>query len=85
MLYQILIDPAAVREIKKLDPRVRRLVGEAITALAENPRPQGVRKLTGSTNAYRIRVGDHRILYKIADEVLQVVIVKVGNRKDVYR
>lgn len=85
MVYQILIDPAAMRELKKLDQRVRRLLAEAINALAENPRPSGSRKLAGSTNAYRIRVGDYRILYQIADKVLQVLIVKVGNRKDVYR
>lgn len=85
MVYQILIDPAALREVKKLDQRVRRSVTEAINALAENPRPAGSRKLAGSTNAYRIRVGDHRILYQIADKVLQVLIVKVGNCKDAYR
>lgn len=83
MAYQILIDPAAVRELKKIDRRVQRSVADAINALAENPRPQGSRKLVGSGNAYRIRVGDHRVLYQIADKVLQVLIVKVGNRKDV--
>lgn len=85
MAYQILIDPAAVRELKKLDLRLQRSVAEAINALAENPRPLGSRKLAGSRNGYRVRVGDHRILYQIADKVLQVLIVKVGNRKDVYR
>ncbi|MGI8508153.1 MAG: type II toxin-antitoxin system RelE family toxin [Gemmatimonadaceae bacterium] len=85
MAYQILIDPAAVRELKKFALRVRRSVAEAINALAENPRPLGSRKLAGSTNGYRIRVGDYRISYHIADKVLHVLIVKVGNRKGVYR
>jgi len=52
-----------------------------IDSLAEDPRPPGAEKLSGSENAYRVRVGDYRILYEITDQVLLVVVVKVGRRR----
>lgn len=55
----------------------------AISALAVNPRPRGCRKLS-SSEQYRIRVGDYRVLYEIEDDVLRVLVVKVGHRRDVY-
>jgi mRNA interferase RelE/StbE len=83
--YRIVIEPAAVRELKKLVPRVRQQVADAITALADHPRPEGSRKLSGSRSSYRIRVGDHRVLYRITDRELVVLVVTVGHRRDVYR
>lgn len=85
MAYRISIDPAALREMKKLVPKVRQEVANAISALAGDPRPEGARKLSGSKSSYRIRVGDHRVLYRITDKVLLVLVVKVGHRRDVYR
>lgn len=55
-----------------------------IAALAEDPRPAGVEKLSGD-DKYRIRQGDYRILYLIEDDMLVITIVRVGNRRDVYR
>ncbi len=73
--------------IKDLDPipkrDVQRIV-EAISALADNPRPPQVRKLTGSER-YRLRCGVYRVLYEIQDDVLVVCVVKVAHRKDAYR
>jgi mRNA interferase RelE/StbE len=57
----------------------------AIRALAEDPRPTGSRKLTGSVNDWRIRVGDYRIVYEIADAIRIVRINRVRHRRDVYR
>ncbi|MDB4900716.1 MAG: plasmid stabilization system [Gemmatimonadetes bacterium] len=85
MVYEISIDPAALRQMKKLTPKVRQNVGDAISALATDPRPDGVRKLSGSKDSYRIRVGDYRVLYRITDTRLLVLVVKVGHRRDVYR
>jgi mRNA interferase RelE/StbE len=85
VLYQISIDPAAMRELKKLAPKVRQEVSDAISALATEPRPDGVRKLSGSKNSYRIRVGEYRVLYRITDKELLILVVKVGHRRDVYR
>jgi mRNA interferase RelE/StbE len=83
--YCITIASAAVRELKKLDARTRQTVADAISALANDPRPEGVRKLSGSKDSFRIRVGDHRVLYRIIDRDLVVLVVKVAHRRDVYR
>jgi mRNA interferase RelE/StbE len=50
-----------------------------------HPRPAGCTKLAGADDAYRIRIGDYRIVYVIADKVLIVYIIRVGHRKEVYR
>ena len=85
MAYSISIDPAALREMKKLTSTVRREVASAINALADDPRPEGAKKLSGSKSSYRIRVGAYRILYRITDKQLLILVVKVGHRRDVYR
>jgi mRNA interferase RelE/StbE len=61
----------------------RRMVAK-IQTLASNPRPVGAEKLSGE-DKYRLRQGDYRILYEIVDDELVVTVVKVGNRRDVYR
>ena len=85
MPYRISIEPAAQRELSKLPIDVRQDVADAISALANEPRPPGVRKLSGSKSSYRIRIGDYRVLYTIADRILNVSAIKVGNRRDIYR
>jgi mRNA interferase RelE/StbE len=57
---------------------------ERIAALAEDPRPSGCEKLTGEER-YRIRLGDYRIAYSVHNDRLEVWVVKVGHRRDVYR
>lgn len=57
----------------------------AIERLAENPRPEGCRKLVGSDSSYRIRVGDYRVLYLIEDTVCIVEVERVRHRKDAYK
>ena len=57
---------------------------ERISVLAEDPRPAGCEKLTGGER-YRVRQGDYRIVYSIQDDRLEVWVVKVGHRRDVYR
>ena len=84
MTYRIEYTTAAVRQVERLPGVIRVPVLARIEALASAPRPVGAIKLAGS-DAYRIRVGDYRIVYAIADELLVVVIVKVANRRDVYR
>ena len=75
--------PAAVRALRKLDPPVARRVQAAIALLAEDPRPPASRPLRGRP-AWRVRVGDYRIIYTIEDDVLLVVVVTLGHRRDVY-
>ena len=81
--YRVEILPAAVRQLGRIDFGPRRRLDTAIRELADDPRPPGCRKLTGA-EAYRVRVGDYRILDEIEDAVLRILVVKVGHRRDVY-
>ena len=81
--YRIELRPAAVRALRKLDPPIRRRVQGAIALLARNPRPPAARALKGRPGL-RVRVGDYRVIYTIHDEVLLVVVVTLGHRRDVY-
>ena len=58
---------------------------DAIELLAHSPRPDGVKKLTSTENAWRIRVGDYRIIYSIEDDILVVTVVRVAHRREVCR
>lgn len=83
-MYAIELKQSAAREIEALPPHDRRLVVERIGRLAEVPRPRGCEKLAGGER-YRVRQGDYRIIYSVEDSALVVLVVKVGNRRDVYR
>ena len=84
-LYQVSVKRSAERELNRLREPLRTRVMHAIGSLRADPRPHGSIKLKGSSNAYRIRVGDHRVLYTVDDMVRIVLIQQVGDRKDVYR
>jgi mRNA interferase RelE/StbE len=83
--YQIEITRDALRALAKLDKPVRRRVQAAIDALGEQPRLHGVIALQGLAGAYRIRVGDHRVIYTIDDGRLVVLVVDLGHRREIYR
>lgn len=83
--YQIEIKPSASKELEKLPRQVIPRVVAAIKELAENPYPQGVRKLTGFDRTYRIRVGDYRVPYSIYENRLVIEIIRIRHRKDAYR
>ncbi|MBI2303182.1 MAG: type II toxin-antitoxin system RelE/ParE family toxin [Chloroflexi bacterium] len=82
MPYRVEISPAAGRELRRLLLPVRDRLEPVIMALAEEPRPQGVRKLQGGERAYRIRVGDYRVVYEVYDNENLVVILRVGRRTE---
>jgi len=82
--YRVEVRPAAVRELRKLDPKLRPRVEGAIALLAEDPRPPASRPLKGRAG-YRVRVGDYRVIYTVQDDVLLIVVVTLGHRRDVYR
>jgi mRNA interferase RelE/StbE len=84
MIYTVVITEYAIRQLKKLPPQVVGRIKEAIAALANEPRPYNHIKLT-NLEAYRIRVGDYRIIYEIQDNILTVTVVDVSNRKDAYK
>ncbi len=83
--FRVEFKPSAAKALAKLDRQAQRRIVQRSEALATDPRPQGVEKLAGDENAYRVRVGDYRIIYEIRDEVLLVMVLKVGHRRDVYR
>ena len=68
----------------KLDKKIIPVIKAAIADLADNPRPYGYKKLKGE-DAYRIRVGDYRVIYEINDDKIIVTVVMVGHRKDIYK
>ena len=82
--YRVEVSPAALRAVRKLDPKLRPRIEGAIALLAEDPRPPASRPLKGRPG-YRVRVGDYRIIYTIQDDVLVIVVVTLGHRRDVYR
>jgi mRNA interferase RelE/StbE len=85
--YSVIVKPSAERELKKIKNRaVKQRLVAAMLALERNPRPAGSTMLKdAASTAYRIRVGDYRILYTIEDRVLLVTVVTVGHRSEVYR
>ena len=83
MTYRIDVLPAAVREIRKLPPEAKRRVQAVIELLSENPRPPAATKLTARPE-WRVRTGDYRVLYRIEDDILTIVVVRAGHRRDVY-
>lgn len=85
MAYRVELKPAAEESLAKAPKAQRKRIGKKIDQLANDPRPRGVEKLAGQENLYRVRAGDYRIIYQIHDDVLLVVVVRVGNRGDVYR
>jgi mRNA interferase RelE/StbE len=76
---------AAKKELKRIDRVEIPRILAAIESLADQPRPAGCRKLVGSTAAYRIRIGDYRVVYTIERNRLVIEIVRVAHRSTVYR
>lgn len=84
-MHQVVVERSAEKDLKRLSPEVRQRAVTAMLALAKNPRPPGSHKLAGADHDWRIRVGDYRIIYEIADEIRIVRINRVRHRSDVYR
>ena len=84
MRYRIAISKSAVKELDGLPPKIHDKIIDHLRQLEENPRVFGAEKLTG-INAYKLRVGDFRIVYEINDSEKEVRIVMVEDRKQVYQ
>lgn len=85
MAYPILLAPPAERQLKALAEPAQKRIVKRLKSLRENPRPHSVKKLLGEEDLYRIREGDYRIVYTTQDKKLIVLVVKIGDRKEVYR
>lgn len=84
MTYEVRYRPRAAGQLGDLPKNVQITVAKVIDALAENPRPRGAIRLKG-TNFLRVRIRDYRVVYQIEDEVLVVLVVRLGHPRDVYR
>jgi len=83
--YRVEISRSAEKVLRSLPREDQSRIARAIGALAEDPLPQGARKLSGYDDVFRIRVGRYRVLYSLETGRLIVIILKIGHRRDVYR
>lgn len=84
--YSIVFSKPCIKDIQNLPQKIQHEVKLKISELASDPRPPGSIKLSGISPAkYRIRCGDYRIIYAIHDHILEVLIIEVGHRREVYR
>ena len=84
-MYLVSIDRAAAKVLLGFPEKDQLRIRDRIDALAANPRPADCKKLQGEDGLYRIRSGDYRVVYAIRDKQLVVLVVRIGDRKDVYR
>ena len=82
--YKIIVKKSITKDLRNIAKKDIQRILTAIQDLADNPRPPQSKKLSGQER-YRLRQGNYRILYSIEDEKLVICVVKVGNRRDVYR
>jgi mRNA interferase RelE/StbE len=83
--YAVALERAAARFLLRLrDAKLKKRLDDAIEALSDDPRPHGSRKLAGTSDRYRIRVGDYRIVYRVDDGKVTVLVLVIGHRREVY-
>ena len=84
MNYGVILPRSVRKTLDRLPGDVASRILDRLAELETNPRPADVKKLKGR-DAWRIRVGDYRVIYEIHDRDLQILVITVGNRRDVYR
>lgn len=84
MSFRVEFTTAAARQIKKLPRPHRDRILDAIDDLGDDPRPHGAKKLVGESSAWRIRIGDYRVIYDVLDDELIVLVVRAAHRREVY-
>jgi len=83
--WRIEFSRPAGRQFAALPRKEQERLKARIDRLTENPYPSGVKKLAGEEGLYRLRSGDYRLIYTVQDEVLVVLVLKIGHRRDIYR
>jgi mRNA interferase RelE/StbE len=84
LTYDLFIERRAQRSLSRIAAQDRERISTAIRGLAHEPRPHGVKKLSGR-DVWRIRIGDYRVLYEIHDAQLLILVVDIGHRREIYR
>jgi mRNA interferase RelE/StbE len=82
--YEIETEPSVLRDLRRIQAADLRRITQKVDGLADDPRPAGCEKLSGS-EAYRIRSGNFRIVYTVDDEQQVVTVTRIRHRRDVYR
>lgn len=85
MSYRIAVKRSAVKALKKIPKPDRERIVKKIDSLAENLPNPDTTKMKGNNPFHKVRIGDYRIIYEVQEEVLVILIVKIGHRKDIYR
>ena len=85
MTYTVTLSRAAARQLRKFEPQARRRIQAALDLLADNPRPPAAKQLVGGAGEWRVRTGDYRVVYEIDDDVLLVLVLTTGHRREIYR
>ena len=84
MPYKVFIERNAEKDFRKIPKTIQKKVISAIIKLKTNPKPRKVKKISGSENYYRIRVGDYRIVYEIDGKEKKVNVFRVRHRREAY-
>ena len=83
--YRVVLTASAEKELSKLSSRLIERIVPRLESRASNPRPNGCKKLKGGEREWRIRVGDYRVICNTQDKVVRVLVLEIGNRREVYR
>ena len=84
-MHKVYLERAAERDLRRLSAEDFQRVISHIRGLAENPRPTGCRKISGSERDWRIRIGDYRLIYEIDDKAMAVRVMRLRHRREAYR
>jgi mRNA interferase RelE/StbE len=84
-VYEVYLERAAERDLRQLSVEDFHRVISHIKALADDPRPSGCRKITGSKSDWRIRIGDYRVIYEIDEKAKAVRVMRIRHRREAYR
>jgi mRNA interferase RelE/StbE len=84
MKFQVILPRSVQKELDRLPDEIARRILIRLAGLENDPRPADVKKLKGR-DAWRIRVGDYRVIYEIHDRILQIIVITVGHRREIYR
>jgi mRNA interferase RelE/StbE len=84
-VYEVYLERAAERDLRRLPVETFDRIVPRIRVLAEDPTPPGCRKLTGSENDWRIRIGDYRVIYEIDESEKAVRVFRISHRREAYR
>ena len=84
MIFQIIWSESAAKELKKLDKTVAKRIFKKVSELSENPYHLEVTKMVGDPY-FRLRIGDYRVIFDIQNDMLRILILNVGHRKNVYK